>query len=178
MIAKFARKIDSRTFLVRNLKGEVVIISRGCRVCGREDRAEIDDSLASSTPVEEISKQYRIELEELLRHREEHLLETGNRGMIDKFFRRRFARYIDLQEELLRLIDRLNDLFRLLERFDEGYVEGLRTRPTPRDYIASINERRRIIEEIRRTLETISKLKAEVKTEKDLTDLLRSLREK
>ena len=73
------------------------------------------------------------------------------------------------------MIDRLNILFSKLEKFDEQSIDVLKTKPTPRDYIASISERRKLIREIKETLQVIVKVKNEIKNEKDLTEILRNL---
>lgn len=81
-------------------------------------------------------------------------------------------RQIDLQEEMFRLIDRLNGLFFKLEQFDRMFSEK---EINPKIYVESISARKNILEQIRKTLLIIQKLKGEIKTEKDLSELLQKL---
>jgi len=82
------------------------------------------------------------------------------------------VRQIDLQEEMFRLIDRLNGLFFKLEQFDRMFSEK---EINPKIYVESISARKNILEQIRKTLLIIQKLKGEIKTEKDLSELLQKL---
>lgn len=178
LIFKFARIFKLETYIVKNLKGEVIIISRDCPVCMHPERIEIDKKIDFTQSFREVAEDYNFKFDELVKHFHKHAVKIEGRQLVsDRFYRKHFVRYLDLQEELLKLIDRLNILFSKLEKFDEQSIDILKTKPTPRDYIASISERRKIIEEIRETLHIISKVKSEVKNEKDLTEILRKLTE-
>ncbi|MCS7126544.1 MAG: hypothetical protein NZ929_06530 [Aigarchaeota archaeon] len=179
-LVKSIRNIISRTYLVKNLKGDIMIISSSCKICSHIERARIDRKMIFfNVLLSKVAETYNISLEDLVKHYVKHVVKVGgDTGILSSIFRKRFVRYVDLQEELLKLIDRLNALFKMLEKFDEGSLDILKTKPTPRDYIASIDKRRKIIEEIRKTLSIINKIRDGVKDEKDVSDLLRKLREK
>ena len=172
----FSRRLTSKTYIIKNFKGEIKKFSTNCPVCMHPDRFEIDNRINLIEPLQEIAEKYNLKLKDLIKHSIQHLDNSKQKqSLLDKIYRQHFTRYIDLEEELLKLVDRLNILFSKLEKFDEQSLDRYRNIPTPRDYIASISERRKIIEEIRQTLYIINKLKTEVKNEKDLTELLENL---
>ncbi|MEM1583137.1 MAG: hypothetical protein QXP57_01665 [Nitrososphaerota archaeon] len=165
-------------YIVRNFNGEVVIISRDCPVCVHPERIEIDRKVMLAQSIRELAEEYGFRLDDLVEHFSQHVIKAEKIRLLQyRYLERRFVRYIDLQEELLKLVDRLNLLFGRLEKFDEQSIDVSRSKPTARDYIASISERRKIIGEIRETLHVINKLKNEVKNEKDLTEILKKLGE-
>lgn len=162
--------------MIKNFKGGIKKFSINCPVCMHPERFEIDNKISLTEPLQEVAEKYNLKLKDLIKHSIQHLDNLKQKqSLLDKIYRQHFTRYIDLEEELLKLVDRLNILFSKLEKFDEQSSDRYRNKPTPRDYIASISERRKIIEEIRQTLYIINKLKTEIKNEKDLTELLENL---
>jgi hypothetical protein len=85
----------------------------------------------------------------------------------------RRVKQIDLQEELFRLVDRLNTLFAKLEKMDTLFEAG---KVKAHAYVESVSERRNILQQIRETLLLIQELKGEIKTEKDISELLQKLK--
>ncbi|MEM2818963.1 MAG: hypothetical protein QXK19_04460 [Nitrososphaerota archaeon] len=178
LVVKFVRMFRPEIYIVRNFNGEVVIISRDCPVCVHPERIEIDRKVMLAQSIRELAEEYGFRLDDLVEHFSQHVIKAEKIRLLQyRYLERRFVRYIDLQEELLKLVDRLNLLFGRLEKFDEQSIDVSRSKPTARDYIASISERRKIIGEIRETLHVINKLKNEVKNEKDLTEILKKLGE-
>ncbi|MEN2975416.1 MAG: hypothetical protein ABDH32_07595 [Candidatus Caldarchaeales archaeon] len=173
-IVKLTWKLKPRTYVVKNLKGDTIIVSSTCRACRHPKRAEIDRMIGSVRDLKKVAETYEMSLEELVKHYNRHVVGVGERKHIfHRIFRKHFVKYIDLQEEFSKLIGRLYDLFNLLERFDEGSTDNLRYKLTPRDYIAMIDERRKILEDIRKTLSTMENLKVGTCSEKDITELFR-----
>ncbi|GEM_PF-3229047 len=176
LILKFVKIFKLETYIIKNLRGEATAFSRGCPVCLHPERLEIDKKIDFIQSFREVAEEYNFKLDDVVKHFNHQIVKVEDRGSLShRFYRKHFVRYLDLQEELLKLIDRLNILFSKLEKFDEQSIDVLKTKPTPRDYIASISERRKLIREIKETLQVIVKVKNEIKNEKDLTEILRNL---
>jgi len=72
---------------------------------------------------------------------------------------------------------KLEELYKNLERLDQKFfVSEGKPKISPHAYIESIQERRSILGQIRETLFTINELKTEIKTKRDLSELLQKLR--
>jgi hypothetical protein len=95
---------------------------------------------------------------------------------IQKLYEEHRVKQVDLAEEMFKLISRLEQLYQKLEKLDEKFF-GEGKKISPHAYVESIGERRQIIQQIRETLLTINELKTEIKTEKDLTELLQKLKQ-
>ncbi|MEM4329526.1 MAG: hypothetical protein QXF97_06515 [Candidatus Caldarchaeum sp.] len=160
-------------FIVRTLKGDVVIVDKRCKICTHEKRAEIENMLLEGKTYAEISQKYGVDDAGLSRHFRKHFPRLMNQAELEKIYHNHMAKQIDLQEELLNVVGRLNDLFQKLERFDKQFEEG---KVKPHAYVESVAERRQILQQIRESLITIQELKTEIKTEKDLSELLQKLR--
>lgn len=172
LIVKFVRIFREETYVVRNLDGRVVIFSKDCPVCVHSKRIEIDKKIDLVQPFREVAEEYKLKLDDLVRHFGQHIIEAEKTYLSNgRYSKKHFARYVDLQEELWKQVERLNVLFSRLEKFDEQSINVTKTKPTAREYIASISERRKIIGEIRETLHAINKVKNGVKNEKDLTEI-------
>ena len=158
-----------RLFLVKTLQGETIPIQQTCRICSREDREVIDNLIRKGVNPRDIVKVVEnLSLDELSNH-------VKHSGGLDKDKLREAYRIkeIDLREEMFRLLERLNQLYEKLERLDESFQEG---RVNPRIYIDSIGERRQLLSKIRETIITITKLKTDLRTTQQLSELLQRLR--
>lgn len=78
---------------------------------------------------------------------------------------------------MIKLVDRLHKLIENLEKLDEEIFEKVKMKATLGGYIASIRERRKLIEEIRKTLIIINDLKTQIEDEKDILDLLNKIQD-
>ncbi|MEM2017554.1 MAG: hypothetical protein QW718_08510, partial [Nitrososphaerota archaeon] len=111
-------------YIVRNFNGEVVIISRDCPVCVHPERIEIDRKVMLAQSIRELAEEYGFRLDDLVEHFSQHVIKAEKIRLLQyRYLERRFVRYIDLQEELLKLVDRLNLLFGRLEKFDEQSID-------------------------------------------------------
>ena len=159
-----------KVIVLKTLKGETVTVVPKCRVCSHEKREEIERMIAEGRRISEIWREAgELTPDELAEHVKHKLLEGEELERIQQTYR---IRKIDMQEEMLKLLERLNQLYEKLEKLDQRYQEG---KLTPTAYISSIGERRQIINKIKQTLTTINKLKTEIKTEKQLSELLQRL---
>ncbi|MEM3449491.1 MAG: hypothetical protein QXP38_11575 [Nitrososphaerota archaeon] len=162
--------------IVKTLRGEL-IVDRGCKVCRHQNRAEIEKMLIEGRPYKEIVDAFNNEfsIASLSRHLRLHMprliLEPEK---INKLYEEHRIKQVDLTEELFRLLGRLNELYQKLEKIDEKYWAE-KTRISTHAYVESITERRNILMQIRETLLTMEELKTEIKTEKDLSELLQKL---
>ena len=158
-----------RLFLVKTLRGEAIPIQGGCRICGRPDRDEIERMIRESGLGEALLRLDDVTAEDLKKH-----LEHAKYVDPETLRRRYRVREIDLREEMFKLLERLDDLYTKLDEMDRRFQEG---RVNPRVYIDSIGERRQLLSKIRETIVTITKLKAELRTTQQLSELLQRLKE-
>ena len=173
----FKRFIRPPVLIVRTAKGEM-IIDRGCKICRHQRRAEIEKMLLEGRPYKEIAEAFGNEFSvaSLSRHLRLHMprliLEPEK---LNELYQEHRIKQIDLTDEMFKLIGRLNDLYQKLERLDEKFFGDGKPKVSPHAFVESISERRNIIAQIRETLLTIEELKSEIKTEKDLSELLQKL---
>ena len=174
-VLKIIKRLFRPLIVVRTLKGEV-IIDRRCKVCTHPQRAEIEKMLLEGRSYDEIREKFGISQATLSRHFKKHMPRLVlDPEELNRLYEEHRVKQIDLQEELLKLIGRLENLFRKLETLDRLLAEGKKV--SWYAYVQSIGERRQILKEIRETMLTINELKSEIKTEKDLSELLQKLRE-
>jgi predicted transcriptional regulator len=169
------RLLLSRVIVIKKLSGETFIVDKRCKVCMHPRRAEIEKKLIEGMSYEEVAKEYGLSAAGISRHLRKHMprlvLEPEK---LEELYEERRVKQIDLQEEMFRLIDRLNGLFVKLEKIDMLFEGG---KVKAHSYVESVSERRNILQQIRETLLVIQELRGEIKTEKDISELLRRLGE-
>ncbi|MEM4498020.1 MAG: hypothetical protein QW692_04240 [Nitrososphaerota archaeon] len=176
MLKRFTR-LFKPLIVVKKLTGEVTVIDKRCKICVHPQRAEIEQKLLQGASYEEIEKEYGMSHASVSRHFKKHMPRlVMDQAEMEKLYQEHRVKVIDLQEELFRIISRLENLFQKLEKFDETFFSGAR-KISPHAYIESIAERRQILAQIKETLTAIEELKTEIKTEKDLSELLKKLKE-
>ena len=175
---KVAKLFRPRAYLIRTAKGVEgsVIVSRRCKICSHPQRAEIEKMLLEGATYEEISKKFGVSTGTISKHFRNHMPRLIlDEEELKQLYEKHRVKQIDLTEELLKQIDRLEDLYQKLakldEKFDAGKIRSII------GYVDSIAERRNLLKEMREIMLTIQELKEEVKTEKDLSELLRKLKE-
>jgi DNA-binding transcriptional ArsR family regulator len=163
-----------QAIIIKKLSGETFIVDKRCKVCMHPQRAEIEKKLIDGANYEEIAKQYDLSIASISRHLRKHMprlvLEPEK---LQELYQERRVKQIDLQEEMFRLIDRLNNLFAKLEKLDALFESG---KVKAHAYVESVSERRNILQQIRETLLIIQELRGEIKTEKDISELLQKLK--
>jgi len=176
LLFKILRRRE-QVYLVKTLKGDNVVISRKCIICKHPQRAEIEKMLLEGHTYREICEKFGLDDSSLQRHFKNHMPRLVlNQEQIEKLYEKHRVKQIDLAEEMFKLISRLEQLYQKLEKLDEKFFnEGKKI--SPHAYVESVGERRQIIQQIRETLLTINELKTEIKTEKDLTELLQKLKQ-
>ena len=179
---KSLRKALRRLFrppmlIVKTLRG-TLIIDRGCKICRHPKRHEIEKMLLEGKTYREIKEKYDVSQASLSRHLRNHMPRLIlNVEELERLHEEHRIKQIDLQEELFKLLARLEELYKKLERLDQKFfVSEGKPKISPHAYIESVQERRSILAQIRDTLLTINELKTEIKTEKDLSELLQKLR--
>ena len=171
------RYLGGEVYLVKTVKGEKVVISRKCVVCKHPQRAEIEKMLLEGHTYKEICERFGLDDSSLQRHFKNHMPRLIlDQEQIERLYEKHRVKQIDLAEELFKLIARLEQLYQKLEKLDERFF-GEGKKISPHAFVESIGERRQIIQQIRETLLTINELKSEIKTEKDLTELLQRLKQ-
>jgi hypothetical protein len=176
-IARFFKRVFRPSIIwVKGIKSEL-IIDRRCKICRHLKRAEIEKMLLDGKSYQEIANAFNNEFSVscLSRHLRMHMprliLEPEK---INQLYEEHRIKQIDLADELFKLLGRLNDLYNKLEKLDEKFFAD-KPKVSPHAYVKSISERRNILAQIRETLITIEELKTEIKTEKDLSELLQKL---
>jgi len=173
-LKKIGRIFLPRVIIAKTLAGETFILDKRCKICTHPQRAEIEKKLVEGVNYEEVAKEYGVSIASISRHLRKHMPKlVMEPEVLQELYEERRVKQIDLQEELLRLVDRLNTLFTKLENFDKKFDEG---KVKPHAYVESISERRNILQQIRETLLVINELKTELKTEKDISELLQKLK--
>ncbi len=180
-IRRFLRRLlRPPVILVRTLRGDL-IIDRGCKICRHPRRAEIEKMLLEGRTYKEIVEAFNNEfsIASLSRHLRLHMPRLIlDPEKLNQLYQEHRVKQIDLQEELFKLLGRLEELYKKLERLDEKFfVSEGKPKISPHAYIESVQERRNILTQIRETLLKMEELKQEIKTEKDLSELLQKLRE-
>jgi hypothetical protein len=178
MVIKALRRIG-RIFsppiiAVKKLTGEAFIVDKRCKVCMHPQRAEIEKMLVEGEKYEDVATKYNLSVAGVGRHLKKHMprlvLEPEK---LQELYQERRVKQVDLQEEMFRLIDKLNALFAKLEKLDILFEAG---KVRAHAYVESVSERRNILQQIRETLLLIQELKGEIKTEKDISELLQKLK--
>ena len=175
------RLFAEQVYVVKTVKGERVVISRKCVVCKHPQRAEIEKMLLEGHTYKEICERFGLDDSSLQRHFKNHMPRLiMDQEQIQKLYEEHRVKQIDLAEEMFKLIGRLEQLYQKLEKIDEKFFGGggeEKRKVSPHAWIESIGERRQILQQIRETLLVIDQLKSELKTEKDLTELLQKLKQ-
>jgi len=173
-----AKLLRPRAYVIRTVKGVEgsVIVSRRCKICSHSQRAEIEKLLLQGATYEAVSERFGVAVGTISKHFRNHMPRLiMDEEELKQLYERHRVRQIDLAEELYRQIDRLEELYQRLakvdEKFEAGKVKSLI------GYVDSIAERRNLLKEMREVLLTMEELGEEVKSEKDLSELLRKLKE-
>jgi len=175
LVKAFKRLLLPSVIVVRRLSGDALIIDKRCKICTHPQRAEIERRLMEGASYDEIAKQYGVSAAGISRHLRKHMPRlVMNPEELQQLYEERRVKQVDLQEEMFRLIDRLNTLFAKLEGLDRLFETG---KVKAHAYVESVSERRNILQQIRETLLIIQELRGEIKTEKDISELLRRLKE-
>jgi hypothetical protein len=173
-LRRVGRIFSPPAIVVKKLTGEAFIIDKRCKVCMHPQRAEIEKILVEGAKYEDVAAKYNLSIAGIGRHLKKHMprlvLEPEK---LQELYQERRVKQIDLQEELFRLVDRLNALFAKLEKLDILFEAG---KVRAHAYVESVSERRNILQQIRETLLLIQELRGEIKTEKDISELLQKLK--
>ena len=161
---------------VKTVKGEDIIIDRRCKICNHERRREIEEKLLHGVKYEEIRDEYNVALGTINRHFRKHMPRLIlDPDQLNQLYEEHRIKQIDLTEEMFKLLGRLRELYQKLERMDVKFEEGKRV--SAHVFVESVSERRNILKEMREVLMTIQELQGDIKTEKDLSELLRKLKQ-
>jgi len=172
---KIIKRFFRPLIIVKTFKGDAVVIDKRCRVCNHPQRSEIEKMLLEGMSYDEIREKFGISQATLSRHFKKHMPRLIlDPEELNRLYEEHRVKQVDLAEEMFKLIGRLENLFRKLENLDKLLEEGKKI--SWYAYVQSIGERRQILKEIRETMLTINELKSEIKTEKDLSELLQRLR--
>ena len=176
---RFIRRLLKPTVIwVKTPKGDL-IIDRGCKICRHPRRAEIEKMLLEGKTYKEIVEAFNNEfsIASLSRHLRLHMPRLIlDPDKLNELYREHRVKQIDLEQELLKQIARLEELYEKLEKIDQRFFTD-RPKVSPHAFVESVRERRNILADIRETMIAIRELESEVKTEKDLSELLQRLRE-
>ena len=176
---RFIRRLLKPTVIwVKTPKGDL-IIDRGCKICRHPRRAEIEKMLLEGRTYKEIVEAFNNEfsIASLSRHLRLHMPRLIlDPDKLNELYREHRVKQIDLEQELLKQIAKLEELYEKLERIDQRFFTD-RPKVSPHAFVESVRERRNILADIRETMIAIRELESEVKTEKDLSELLQRLRE-
>lgn len=158
----------------KKLVGESFIVDRRCRICTHVNRAEIEQALLVGERYTNIAKQYDISISSIHRHFSNHMAELIlDQKKLQDVYEKHREKQFNLQEELFKMVDQLKELLRKLEIIDEKFSEGEIHAST---YVQSINARRYVLNDIKKILVLIDELQTDLKTEKDISELLEKLR--
>ncbi|MEM4591751.1 MAG: hypothetical protein QW555_07985 [Nitrososphaerota archaeon] len=174
-VAKFFRP---RAVIIRDIYGKAgqVIMDRRCKICNNPRRAEIEKKLLEGVKYEDIRDEYDISLGAISKHFQKHMPRLiFDEDELKNMYENHRVKQFDLSEELFKLISRLEALYNKLERLDEKFFGEGGGKISAISYVESVRERRNILADIRETLTQISELKTDIKTERDLSELLQKL---
>ncbi|MEM2257808.1 MAG: hypothetical protein QXU87_04050 [Candidatus Caldarchaeum sp.] len=164
--------------MVKTIKGEALIVERGCKICRHLKRGEIEKMLMEGVAYKQIVDAFggEFSIASLSRHLRLHMprlvLEPEK---LNQLYQEHRIKQIDLTDELFKLIGKLDELYRKLERIDEKFFAE-KPKVSPHAFVESVTERRNLLAQMRETLMLIEEMKGEIKTEKDLSELLQKLR--
>ena len=172
------RILSAKVFIIRDIYGRMgsIIEDRRCKICTHEKRVDIERALLSGAKYEDVAKQYNVSIATISRHFQKHMPRLIlDEGELNKLYEEHMVKQFDLAQELYKLVMRLEDLYNKLSKLDEKFFSE-KSKVSAHAYVESIAERRNILADIRETLTQISELSNEIKTERDLSELLQRLK--